>query len=338
MAHHIQIGLEVGDESATELIVTLSNQLHHRISADIILFVASLNKHTVILEELVRTCDSLFVEALPATLDGDVAGLNNLAHEIEEISIPEKPEANRIAGREARDNLVGEHLAATRSTHLVTPPEPGNDMVQQLYDFNAAIKTIQILGQVIRNVGGRALKDQKSEVLSKIIGLTRRILGKYLAYVGEDSLNEFLRSVAEAQKEHMSELSESELKNEVCQHINGMLKFFCFSVIKHTTFSVGSENLAPTIRRLLEEDETSISKLMDLSLSLDLKRGFPRVQALKLYKDLGKNHFSSGLVRILVSYHMYSYVVPPQDRQAICDKMKIKLLPAVMDRSRKRLT
>jgi hypothetical protein len=160
----------------------------------------------------------------------------------------------------------------------------------------------------------------------------------YLQIFDEGVLEHVIEEMAAAHKEQRPELVASDLHAQVCQHLNGLSQFVCFSLIKHVTFSVGSENLAPTIHRVLGGEQAAIARLIDLSFSLERPRRFPKDDAIDLYRRMGKNQFSASLVRILVAHHMYLYVVPIQDRQAVCDRLDIKLLPSVMDRSRKRLT
>jgi hypothetical protein len=287
---------------------------------------------------MVQTCDSLFKDVQRATLDTDVEPLNRLANVLGTISIPDEPDKNRRELKIRRDAVVAERLAATKSIHAVVPPEADNEAIRRLFDIHAAYKTIHILGQALRNVSGSASKDRKEEVINKIVGLARRVLGVYFEMFDTNVLEHVIEEMAAAHKEQQPELVASDLHDEVCRHLNGLSQFVCFSVIKHTTFSVGSENLAPTIHRVLSGDDAPVVKLLDLSFDLERPRRFPKDTAIKLYREMGKNHFSASLVRILVAHHMYLYVVPIQDRQAVCDKMDIKLLPSVMDRSRKKLT
>lgn len=326
------------DQESKHLIRELSRQLHHRVSADIILFLAHLTGDPIVLDEMVQTCDSLFSDIEHATLGTDVEPLNQLANVVETISIPDEPDENRRELKIRRDAVVTERLAATKSTHAVVPPEADNEAIRRLFDIHAAYKTIQILGQALRNIAGSASKDRKEEVIGKIVSLARRVLGVYFEMFEEGVLEHVIEEMAAAHKEQQPELVASDLHNEVCKHLNGISQFVCFSVIKHTTFSVGSENLARTIHRVLSIDDAPVVKLLDLSFDLERPRRFPKDTALKLYREMARNHFSASLVRILVAHHMYLYVVPIQDRQAVCEKMNIKLLPSVMDRSRKRLS
>jgi hypothetical protein len=335
VAYHMNRSLH---ESGTrELIAYLSNHLHHRVSADIVLFLAHLTGDPFVLDEMVKTCDRLFAEVVPATLDEDVKSLNRLSDVLGTISIPDAPDENRREMKLQKDAMVAERLAATKSTHDVIPPEADSDAVKRLFDLHAAYKTIQILGQALRNIAGSASKNRKEEVIDKIIGLSRRVLGVYFQMFSDDVLPHIIDDIAEAHMEQQPELVASEIRDQVCQHLVGLSQFVCFTLIKHTTFSVGSENLAPTIHRVLRGNSDTIVRLLDLSFDLERPGQFPRDAALKLFKDLTKNRFSGSVVRILMAHHMYQYVVPVPDRQAICEKMDIKLLPSVMDRKRKRL-
>jgi hypothetical protein len=326
------------EESTKTLIRQLSQQLHHRVSSDIVLFLAHLTGDPIVLNEMVRTCDLLFQDVTPANLDSDVEPLNRLANIIETISIPDKPDQNRRELKIRQDAVVVERLAETTSNLAVVAPEADNESIKRLFDINAAYRTIQILGQALRNIAGSASKSRKEEVIAKIVGLSRRVMGVYFELFDENVIQHVIEEMALAHQEQQPELVASDLHGEVCRHLTGLSQFVCFSLIKHTTFSVGSENLSPTIHRVLSQDKASIVKLFDLSFDLERPGRFPKDDAIRLYREQSRNLFAASLVRILVAHHMYLYVVPIQDRQAVCEKMDIKLLNTVMDRSRKRLT
>jgi hypothetical protein len=326
-------------EDNTKLLIRqLSQQLHHRVSSDIVLFLAHLTGDPIVLDEMVRTCDSLFQSVTPACLDSDVEPLNRLSDVIGTISIPDKPRENRRELKIRQDAAVVERLAETTSTLAVVAPEADSESIKRLFEINASYRTIQILGQALRNIAGSASKSRKEEVIAKIVGLARRVLGAYFELFREDVLKHVIEEMAQAHHEQHPELVASDINGEVCRHLTGLSQFVCFSLIKHTTFSVGSDNLSPTIHRVLAQDSASIVKLFDLSFELERPGRLPKDDAIRLYREQKKNLFAANLVRILVAHHMYLYVVPIQDRQAICEKLNFKLLPTVMDHSRKRLT
>jgi hypothetical protein len=333
-----QMNRSLHESGTRDLITYLASHLHHRISADIVLFLAHLTGDPVVLDEMTKTCDRLLAEVAPAMLNDDVKALNHLSDVVGTITIPDQPNENRREMKLQSDTMMAERLAAMKSPQDIIPPEADNDAIKQLFDLHAAYKTIQILGQALRNVAGSAPRDKKEAVIEKIIGLSRRVLGVYFQIFSETALPQIIDDIATARIEQQPEVVASDIRNQVCQHLMGLSQFVCFSLVKHTTFSVGSENLAPTIHRLLSGNKIPVIRMLDLSFSLERPGQFPRDAALRLFKDLSKNHFSASVVRIMVAHHMYQYVVPVQDRQAICEKMDIKLLPTVLDRKRKRLT
>lgn len=336
LAYHLNRTLHQRD--TRDLVTQLCQQLHHNVSADIVLFLAHLTGDPIVLDEMVNTCEKLFADVAPASLELDVEPLNRIGNVIETIAISDRPDENRRKLRLEKDAQVVERLAATRSTHEVVAPQADNDAIRRLFDLHAAYKTIQILGQALRNIGGSATKARKQEVIEKIIGLTRRLLGSYLQLFAGNVLPQIIEDLAAAHKEQNPDLATSEIQSQVCRHLTGLSQFVCFATIKHMTFSVGSENLAPTIHRLLQGNSDAIARLMDLSFDLERPRNFPKDAAIKLFDDLSRNRFSASLVRILVAHHMYLYVVPVRERQAVSQKLGIKLLPTVLDESRKRLT
>jgi hypothetical protein len=326
-------------ESATrQVIADLCKHLHHRVSADIVLFLAHLTGDPIVLDEMMKTCEELFKDIAPACLDRDVEPLNRLAQSIESLAIPDAPDENRRELRLRNDELIAERLAAVKGSNDVEPPEPDNDAVRHLFDIHAAYKTIQILGQALRNMAGSAGRQTKENVLDRVVGLARRVLSSYFNLFAESYLPELIEDVALAHKEEQPNLTRSDLHNEVCRHLVGLSQFVCFAIVKHTTFSVASENLSPTIHRVLDGAEDVASQVFGLSFDLERPGRFPKDAALKLYHQLHKNAFIASVVRMLVAYHMYMYVVPYNERQSVCQQMSITLLPTVMDSSRKRLT
>lgn len=337
MAYYLNQTVHAPD--TRQLIADLCKRLHHRVSADIVLFLAHLTGDPIVLDEMVKTCDQLYASVTPATLEADVEPLNRISQNIELLELPgTPPDENRRQLKLRNDEVITERLAAAKANEEIEPPEADTEAVRRLFELSAAYKTIQILGQALRNIAGSANKQRKEEVIDKIIMLARRILGSYLELLTEQQLPLLIEELAAAHKDQQPELTRVDLHNQVSHHLVGLSMFVCFAVVKHTTFSVGSENLAPTIHRVLDEAEELASKVFGLSFDLERPGRFPKDAALNLYRGLNKNPFSANVLRMLVAHHMYLFVLPYNDRQAVCEKMSIKLLPTVMDRSRKRLT
>jgi hypothetical protein len=251
----------IHERACRKLIADLCRALHHRVSADIVLFLAHLTGDPIVLNEMVVTCDSLFTEATPIKLEKDITWLNRpegfLSQEQSdahsgEIELPGSPHDNRRKEKAKGDEQVSERLAVAQATEVVVPPEADNETVKRLFEIHASYKTIQILGQALRNIAGSASKERKEEVLKKLILLARRLLGSAVGAAASDHarLESIAEEVAKIHRENSSTLTEIE---DISRQIYSMAFFMCFLIIKHTSGSIGSENLIPTIRRVLSE-------------------------------------------------------------------------------------
>lgn len=335
VAYHLNQNIH--DQDSRAIVRQLSKQLHHRVSAEIVLFLAHLTGDPIVLDAMVDTCDSLFAEIPQATLAEDVQALNHLGEVVQTIQIHDSPDENRRAVKERYDEVLTERLTATTSDEMVAAPEATDDAIRRLFEIHAAYKTIQILGQALRNIAGSAGKQRKEEIIQKIVGLSRRMLGLFLQSFTPDALPDVMEELAAIHKEQQPDLATSELHNQVCRHLNGLIQFIAFSIFKHTSKSIGSEHLAPTVNRLLGESNELPSRLIDLSFTLDRPKGLHKDGVLKLHRSQARNHFAGNVVRMLVAHHMYLFNVDYKVRQAVCDKLDIDLQPSVHDRGRKKL-
>jgi predicted phosphodiesterase len=319
------------------LVRTLAGQLHHRVSAEIMLFLAHMSGNPIVLSEMVGTCRRLFDGCPEATLTDETRDLDAATNSHRPILVPDQPDENRQRLRHQRDADISERLAEADRDIDLKPPEACSESLKRLFEITAAYKTIQILGQALRNVAGSTTRERKEEVLSEIFGLARRMLGFYFAPLRGESLSKVMEEIAAEHRDHGNALGAREIQDQICDQLTGLSQFVCFSVVKHTTCSVGSENLDPTTYRLLAGRPEPLLRILDLSFRLERPGEFPRKPAIDLFADLPKFSLSASLVRNLVAQHMYLYNVEYSVRQAVCAKLSIEMSPVFWDKDRKQL-
>lgn len=337
VAYHLNQNLHEAGTRAQ--ISRLCRRLHHRLSADIVLFLAHLTGDPIVLDQMVETCDDLFRDVPEADFLEDVEPLNRLGDHSDELSLSDRTaDENRRAMRMRTDDLVEQRLAAIRSSDDVDPPEADSEAVRRLFEINAAHKSIQILGQALRNVAGSASKDRKEEVITKLISLSCRLLGSYFDMFRQ-GLPQIVEDFVEVHRELEPELADVDLYAEVRRHLFGISQFVVFVILKHASTSIGADNLAPTINRILRGSGSAnvSNRLFDLSFQLDRPGNLPKREAISLYGEVHRNFFTAGVVRMLVAHHLYLYTVPFNERQSICDKLSIKIVPVMTDPRRKLL-
>jgi hypothetical protein len=207
-----------------------------------------------------------------------------------------------------------------------------------LFDIHAAYKTIEILGQALRNVAGSTHRDVKVEIIEKIVNLSRRVIGGFLqSFQNAEMISLIAQRISDVHQEDGLKLAEQEWRNTTFSHINGLSKFVCYTMLTHTSHSVVSTLLSKTLRRMLDKPNATYLKLFKIACLLEIPGRFPDNEILSLFGELQKNRFARELLRGLVVRHMYLYHVPYDSRQSVCKKLDITLLPGVYDQTQKHL-
>lgn len=333
------ISRELHKEEAVSLVSTLTQSLHHKISADIVLFLVHLTGNPVVIDKMISTCDSLFSESALLGLDEEFLQLQALGGAVNAIEIQDDPVLNVDNENKRKDAVVVNRMPPTKS-NLVNPPSPEDDRERYLFQLHAASKSIQILGQALRNISGSAEKDTKERAITSVVSLSRRILGEFFTNYQEENIEELVQFIAELQKENNPDLILEDLKKQVHKHLYGQAQLVCFAMIRLLSHSIGSNNLSNTIDRLLD-DSLPINQLVKTNYWLEVKSSsqpFPKLAILQAHKQLSGNDFNIGILRFLVAHHMYLFNVQMADKQAVASKLNIKLLPRDVSSRHKQLT
>ncbi len=316
----------------------MSKRLHHTESANILLFLCYLSKDPFILSSILEASSDFFSSYPDCDLVKDTEWVQDLMTSVPQFVLDSShPEERRRKLLALKDELEVVPVDQEEDKAMLDEPVGLDGDLQEHLQINVAFKTIQILGQVLRNFPGSLKRGQKLELAKESYSLGLRML-------------KFMFDAIEAHKEHVVEYlveflrsrypkwSNDRLVAHVENFIFHLMEGLAFVVVKQVSDSVGLEALVVTFKELLEEDYMLSNRFIDLSVQLDCYGGFPEREVLKLAKDTRKNPFSAHLLRHLVWHYFYIYPSGYRLRQSICAKLGIKLLPAtIYDKRVKRL-
>jgi len=229
---------------------------------------------------------------------------------------------NRRKALEEQDEA--ERKALAKRNDDVTDEEEMDEKITDLLQHNAAFKTIQILGQVLKNFTGSLRGGPKRPLVEECYGLGLRVLGN-IFQMAEEGFPHLVEIIASQGKAREKPLSTAEIQKQVSQLFFGLLQMVSYSVFKHVSDSVGTEKVAQTLEELLRNDENPSIKVIDLSIRLDHYDQFPQSQILDLSKRFDGNMFALSLVRYLVWTHLYMFRVDYKDKQFACEKLGIAI-------------
>ena len=302
------------------LVEDVCEKLHVRENSNIIVFLSYHSNSPIIIEKIVDVADSLFPNA--AVFDfkkAESSALNRLVTDSPKVVIDhqqEKKERERVlASRDKIDRRVDDEDEIDDSSSL--------DLGAQI---NLAFRSMEIIGQLLKNHYVRFDAEPKKELHTKAVNLGMKSLNVLISHLSDDLDGLVAYLCTEDQEEFKSARERLEAEKDAKKAIFGFAALIVFSFIKATSQYTGADTLAKTYEDILQENDQFIYKAIDLSIKLDFFDSFPMAELKGLVPEFSHNHLAATVVKNLVKYRLY--MRPLDDlvrKQQICDTVGISL-------------
>lgn len=227
---------------------------------------------------------------------------------------------------DAIDQAVHEHTESPAVIDLSDETSVAKFAAQ----LNAAGKSIQILGQILRSFSGSLGKERKLELTLACYELGMRTLSSVVQAVKANEV-EIVQEYTKWLREKHAGWDDTKLRLAALGAVRGLVEMMGFGMIKHVSNSVGLRDLSKTFAQAKVESATVATKLIDLSIKLDHWRDFPGDDVRELEKALKDAGLSRNLLRGLVWLHYYLFPTKDrQERQSICADLDIVITPSLL--------
>jgi hypothetical protein len=323
LARYIRDHIE--DESTKDIIRRLCTRLHHEPSANTLMFLCHLSKHSFVLDTLLSAARSLFPGEPELELDSALTPL---------ISNPrprplELPSGDHHQNRRDERDLMDRYNAGSE----IAPQADG--MPREVMDISAAFKTVQILGQVLRGFPGSIPGDRKLEIATECYSLGLRSSQALISMImgAHNEIAEILESVVSSRRPG---LRDEKLKQAAHALLYDLCEAMCFGAIQHVSDAVGLQTLARTYEEVLRRDNKTAFQVIDLAVRLDHFDEFPQSRLDSLLRDTGNKVLPMNLVRRLVWRHIYLFPLPKTQVQSLCSKLDIRYSRALESSGKRR--
>gem|GEM_PF-1250987 len=324
-------------------IVTMSSDLANEDNANVLLFLAHLSKDPFIINQMLRQADAHFADTPVVRFDHDVPGANALDGLIqsalkavfEDDGRYEEYRKNlyeRIdAVDERADDAAREHstpvLASGTTSGYREPIDPVEEAIKQdvteyVGSVGAAFKTLQILGQILKNFGGSIEADVKTTVTAAAYGLGLRTLGSFFEIIRTNRtylVDGFVGMIREEEKG----LTDSELADKAKASISALVYMTSYATIKRISHAVGDPALMPAFDVVKDADDSPAVALIHTSLQLDQAKQFPMKGVGNLVSKFQSNTLAMSLLRSLVNQHMHLFPMDYDKKQQACELVGI---------------
>lgn len=322
LAEHIE------DNKAKKEINKIINNLHVNENAYIAVFITHHSKNVNILEEIELNASYLFDKYKPATLTKDeVKFFDEQADIIVKAALPPAnitPEKGRLERLEIQDDLE-------QSQEDVEQKENSDKEDYLGIELRRAIKTVEVMGSVIKNRAGSLEKIKLEKIFLEAMNVYLRILSSLFEIMKSedeqkntiDLISEILRKIIEESEEKKRKPSEEKMRKSARIIFWNLNFFIMYGILDKILHSLGSDKLTEISNKVCDKVSTPASFLVKHGILMWYKKN---LQVSELEVRINKKDFSKiakKAIKFLVASHCYLHPINYKDRQRIENKLGI---------------
>lgn len=323
------------DEGIRARIAQMAQRLHSEEAANILLFLTYRSKEPFILESIIAAARQLFADHPDSDINHDTAFLGqlNIPKLVLDAGDPESRRKRMLAQRDevelGNDDRVAEELLPYEETTT-------DDLLDDILRLNVAFKTMQILGQILRNYPGSLPASEKRLIANEAFSLGLRVLHFMIASL-EQNTEDIVELLVEGFYERHPEWEQVQVERKTAEAIFGVTEAFAFAVCKQVADYAGDENLVVTFDGMLETAPNVSYKFIDLAIRLFYFSQFPENHMVALHRQVEDMPFPSQVLRRMVWYRFYLYPAKFDLRDRVCSRLDIEVTPALIGDDRPKL-
>lgn len=303
-----------------EIISKLCKNIHVEEYSNILMFLTHLSKDPFILIEINNQAKKVFDNFSPTTLEKDILSLNNLI-----VEIPKAVYKNIEVKKHREERLIAmDKLENENNVDKINKSHNNKNISDTFAKLNVAFKTIEILGQILKNYYG-SIKGEQKYVLTEsgyMIGL--RTLNSFLSLIS-DHVELIAVRIQKIIEEQEAPNTKEGIENRARKILFELSCTMAYGIIKKVSESVGTKDLYKTYKKITENHNFTSVKLIEISIKLDKSRTIPFSEIKNLKEDSEKNIMALSLLQNFVLEHLYMYDTNYSDKDRICNLLDISM-------------
>lgn len=293
---------------AVEEIDKILVNLHKTSNAYIAVFIAHHTKNTALINKMTKVANDIYSKFEPATLDKECLKVfSGIEQQIATPSLPavNTPSENRRKDLEHKDRI---EIEAYKQKPSDEDDETDNEFALEL---RRSIKTVEVLGSIIKNRAGSLRNDQLERLFEDAMDVQLRHVSNFLELVKSiTESEEGTKFLEERIKEAHPEVNEDELPTRANMLFWAMNFCFIFSVIKKTAFSLGSASVVRVAKSVCERRNTPASFLLKHTILMWFKKNVVIDELQKMDKILDNRTAKNAMLWLISDYcrvHVIDY-------------------------------
>jgi hypothetical protein len=308
--------------SQTELL-QLADYIYNDTNANILIFYVYLTKDSVLIKHLTNSAKKIYDEYEPCDMESDVNFLN--------ILYPQDPAPLTLPSSDARTNRDDYNRKQDDANESLEQQKDTDEAVDFKYDrhlreaikINIAFKTLQILGQILRNFPGSLEGQLKLQITRECYELGMRTLRALLKFA-EINLEGLRAWLSELISERTG-ISDRDLAGRADRAILWLTIAAGFGSIKRISYAVGHQELMPTYQKVLAENNSLAIRMIDVAVKLDHFEDIPEIELRRLRAEVKDNVYAYTIMRDIVGDFLYLNSVDYRSMQSLGSQWQIKV-------------
>ncbi len=258
---------------------------------------------------------------------------------------PESEQQRALKNRDVID-------AEVREREQSTIDESGSnddtmETLSTLAQASVAVKTIDLLGVILKNYYGSLKLDHKVNVSKEAVELAFRSLFSFVDLFVNQNGDALIDTLVEARREFETNVlqnsqkkSDKELESWARMFVFSIIRVLTRAIVKKVARAIGSIQLRPTLEQLVDENDSIGYRLVEVAVLLDTPSKIPRKEIKNLAGKLKNNAFGLQVLRDLAAQRVYRYPMEYDDKQWLASILGFSLTGqriADLDKSRRLL-
>lgn len=329
LAEHIE------DDRVKEEIQKTIDNLQKDENAYIAVFIAHHSRNIKVLTGIRQTAACLLNEYKPVTLTKDeVKFFDEQADIIVKAALPPP---NRTPEKERAERL--KHQDELEQSQKDIDHEEDSDKGDSLaIELRRAIKTVQVMGCIIKNRAGSLEKMELENIFEEAMDVHLRLLSSFFEIIksedGQEAsinfISERLRKITEEGEGGKREPSDEELRKSARVIFWNLNFFVVCGIIYKIVHSLGSDKLTAIVKKVCDEINTPVSFIVKHGILMWYEKNLQINEVAKRINEKDFSEIAGRAIKLMVVNHCSSHSINYKDWQRIEDKLRIprkNLLP-----------
>lgn len=316
-ADNFEVKMEIGK---------VINSLHVNENAYIAIFISHHSINIKILDEIEVNALCLFDKYKAATLTrNEISFFDEQADIIVKAALP----SNNITAEKTRfTNLkIQDEIEQSREVSEIEEDMNKEDFIGK--ELRRSIKTVEVMGHIIKNRSGSLEKKKLLEIFEEAMNVYLRILSSFFEIIKSKDEAKFIIDIISNRLEKVIEKKKERPEKEEMENISRVifwnLNFFIvYGFIDKIVHSLGSDKLIEIVNNICNEINTPASFLVKHGILMWYKKN---IDINEIAKKLDMKDFSEvakRVMKLMIINHCYLHKISYKDRQRLENKLGIK--------------